>query len=562
MKSWKSVFHVSLAIACIAIAAAGCQSTAERDASARVETLADDGYYDLGAFHRRVATSSAEAQRWFDRGLLLCYGFNHEEAIRCFERAIEADPECAMAYWGVAYAYGPNINNTMMPPEAEKAAVAAVREAKKRVRSDEPLERALIDALATRYALPGEGDRSALDKAYVAAMREVYEDNRDDSDIIALFSEALMMLRPWRYWSPEGEPAPETPEIVATIEEGLAKFPDHPALCHFYIHTMEASPYRAKAMPAADRLGDYAPGSGHLVHMPSHIYIGVGDYPAAVLANQKAISADLDFVEREGPMNFYTLYRVHNYHFLTYAAMFDGRSEMALTSAREMVEQIPDPLLAQIPFILEAFLPIPLHVMIRFGQWDAVLEEPKPQDGRPFELAVWHYARGIAYATLDRVAEAEAERAAFRAVVPKVPENYILFQNACKDILAIAGHMLDGEIEYRKGNYDAAFASLREAVRHDDELNYDEPWGWMQPARHALGALLLEQGRVAEAASVYEKDLERYPNNGWTLRGLAECYERLGKSTLAAATEARFVKAWERADVTIRASCFCAIGDA
>jgi tetratricopeptide (TPR) repeat protein len=546
----------------------------------QTSTLADnvvEPFYELDGFHREVSTDSKEAQLWFDRGLLLCYGFNHEEAIRCFERALEADPDCAMAYWGIAYASGPNINNIEMDDEKDKRAWEAAKKAESLVqhRTDAnrsadvgtgigvrdakvpDVERALIAALQQRYQLPAPEDRTGLERAYADAMREVYEVHRDDPDVAALFAESLMILRPWKHWSPEGEPAAETPEIVATLESSLAHWPDHPALCHFYIHSMEMSPQPEKALPAAERLRQRATGPGHLVHMPSHIDVRLGRYDDAIMTNQHAIDSDQAYFRVAGGNNFYTLYRVHAFHFVVYAAMFDGQSELALDAARELVEQIPDELLVKWTDYVDAFVPTPLHALIRFGRWDEILSEPIPSEKLPVTRAVWHYARGIALATKGRLEQALAEQRAFKDAAEKVPETSILFNNKSRDILAVAEAMLEGEIEYRRGKFDAAFDQLEQAVRRDDALNYDEPWGWMQPARHALGALLLEQGRWNDAEEVYREDLLRHPENLWSLHGLAECLRQSSQLDEAVEVERRFEKAATRADVDIRASCYC-----
>lgn len=514
--------------------------------------------YSIGGFHRAVSTSSPEAQIWFDRGLALSYGFNHEEAIRCFERAAAVDPECAMAYWGIAYASGPNINNTEMEEEAVLRAHQNIDRARAKIAGANPLETALIEALAMRYAHPAPDDRSDLDLAYADAMRDVARAFPDDPDVAALFAESLMMLRPWYHWTPEGKPSPETPEIVEVLESALEIHPEHPGLCHFYIHTMEASPDPGVALPAADSLRDRLPGLGHLVHMPSHIYVLVGDYAAAVEVNQDAIEADGEYVKLAGVMNFYTLYRVHNYHFVVYAAMFDGQRERALTTSLEMVEQIPDEMLEALPDFLEAFVPTPLHVMVRFGMWEEILKQPEPPANQPVTRTVWHYARALAFATTNRVDEAAAEKKAFDKTLASIPDSRLLFNNSCNAILSVADAMLEGEIDYRRGDFDAAFEHLREAVRRDDNLNYDEPWGWMQPARHSLGALLLEQGQLQEAAEVYREDLRRHPKNAWSLLGLAECLERLGNTAEATSIRAQFDEACARSDVGIKASCYCA----
>jgi tetratricopeptide (TPR) repeat protein len=535
--------------------ATGCASTPE---SAPPSPTAAEPYYDLGGFHRAITAASPEAQTWFDRGLALCYAFNHEEAIRCFQRSLESDPDCAMAHWGVAYASGPNINNTEMDEAARalawNAVIAAARAADATDVTD--VERALIAAMGRRYSVSG-GDRAELDRYYAEAMRAVYETHPDDPDVAALFAEALMVLRPWNHWSKDGVPAPETPEIVGVLEAGMSIRPDHPGLCHFYIHTMEASPDPSVALAAADWLRDSMPGAGHLVHMPSHIDVLVGHYDSVIIANQLAIQADEEFVRREGAMNFYTLYRVHNYHFLVYGAMFDGQSALALETARELVRQIPEELLHEWTDFLDAFVPTALHVLVRFGRWDDILAEPRPDERLPVTLAVWHYARGLAYAATGRVAEAEAERRAFVAARDRVPETSILFNNTSRDILGVAQAMLDGEIEYRKGRHVRAFGRLAEAVRRDDALNYDEPWGWMQPARHALGALLLEQGRVTQAEAVYREDLRRHPYNPWSLHGLAECLRRTGRTEEAVKVAAQLEEATKRADVAIDRSCYC-----
>ncbi|MHC4136937.1 MAG: tetratricopeptide repeat protein [Planctomycetota bacterium] len=514
-------------------------------------------HYDIGNVQRRVTTDSSEAQLWFDRGLGLAYGFNHGEAVFCFEKAAEADPGCAMAYWGQAYALGPNYNDPAPSEKAGRAAHEALQRAMAVSDDEAPAEKALIGALGARYAWPVPEDRTPLDRAYAEAMRKVHAAHPDDPDICALTGEALLQLRPWALWSPEGDPAPETPEIRRVLEAGLVRWPKHPALAHLYIHAMEAGPEVAKAIPAAQSLETLKHGLGHLVHMPSHIYVWTGRYDDVIRTNLNAVRIDDAFVQHRGRNNFYTAYRIHNYHFVAYGAMWEGRRELALRYARAIPKEIPPELLAAAPDVFDIFMATPYHVMVRFGMWEEILREPEPARELLATRPVWHYARGLAFASLGRVEEAERAQRRFRSAKAAVPETRILFQNPVAKILAVAESFLAGEIEYRKENYDRAFPLLREAVRLDEKLNYDEPWGWMEPARHALGALLTEQRRYAEAMVVYEANLERYPENGWALHGLAECLKGLGRDEEAAAMDKRFERAWARSDIVIPGSCFC-----
>ncbi len=515
-------------------------------------------FADLGGnVHRKVTTRSATAQRYFDQGLTFVWGFNHEEAIRSFQEVARQDPRCAMAYWGMALAAGPNINNPAMDDSTSKAAFEAVEEAERRSGRATPVEKDLIAALTRRYVYPPPADRKSLDQAYADAMREVWRKYSQDSDVGALFAEALMDLRPWDLWSPEGEPRPETPEVLATIEAVLALAPDHPGGNHYYVHACEASPDPGKALPAADKLRNMVPGAGHLVHMPSHIDIRLGHYDEAIAANERGIAADLAYVNQVGRGGFYTLYRAHNYHFLAYAAMFDGRRELALQAARDMINEVPLELVRSLPNFLDAYLATPYHVMVRFGLWEGLLKEPAPPADLKATTAFWHGTRTVALAALGRVDEATAARAAFEVACAEVPAEYLLGNNPVRSVLDVARPFVEGELEYRKGNVDRAFELLRESVKRDEALRYDEPWGWMEPVSHALGALLLEQGRVAEATAVYRRDLELHPGNGWALHGLAECLRRSGEAAEAAAVEARYKEAWSEADIAIKASCFC-----
>ena len=527
------------------------------EGAAADEPAAVEEYYDVGGFHCRVTTAEEAAQRWFDRGLAMCYGFNHEEAVRCFERALAADPGMPMALWGIGYAWGPNINNMLIAPHQIAQAHTVIQLARLHSDRASPLEQALIEALANRYTVPVPEDRDPLNKAYADAMRDVYQRFRDRPLTAALLAESLMNLQPWNHWSPEGTAAPATGEIVKVLEAGLQRWPDHPALCHLYIHTMEASPSPQVALPAANRLRNAMPGVGHLIHMPTHIDVLLGDYAQVIQSNQRAIEADIQFLRREGAENFYTLYRIHNYHFLVYGAMFDGQSEVALRAARQLVEQVPETMLRGQTDLLDAFVPTPLHVLVRFGRWEDILQEEEPADYLPVTRSIWHYARGLAYAATGRVDQAEAEQQSFAEVRELVPDTSFLFQNASQNILGVAEAMLAGEIAYRQGHIERAFQHLREAVVRDDALHYDEPWGWMQPSRHALGALLLEQGRHREAEGVYRTDLEKHPHNPWALHGLGESLAAQGRSEEAAFEREKFRAAVKRSDVTIDRSCYC-----
>ena len=504
-------------------------------------------YYDLGGYHNQVSTKSPTAQAWFDRGLAMCHAFNHEEAVRCFEKSLAADPGMPMALWGMAYAWGPNINFMDVPPHQLAQGAFALRLASLQTQRGTQVEQALINALASRYAAPAPEDRKPLNRAYAEAMRKVYKQHPGDPLVAAL----------WGYWNPAGEPIEETSEQIAVLETALKRWPEHPALCHFYIHTMEASPNPAKALPAANALRQRMPGAGHLVHMPTHIDVRLGNYEEVVAANALAIKADQKFLEDQGPLNFYSYYRIHNYHFLVYGAMFDGQSELALRTAREIPKQIPEAMLKEQSDFLDAFMPMSLHVLVRFGRWDEILKEPEPAKYLPFSRAVRHYARALAFAAQGDVENASEEQDAFLDARDQVPETSYLFQNPSLNILGVAEAMIEGEIAYREGKFEDAFARLREAVDRDDALNYDEPWGWMQPARHALGALLLEQGRAAEAEAVYRDDLRHRPKNPWALHGLAESLQRQEKSEEAVKFRAQFDVASKRADVKIDRSCFC-----
>ncbi|MDH6565746.1 tetratricopeptide (TPR) repeat protein [Streptomyces sp. SAI-117] len=542
-------------------------------------------YYDLGSHGRPVSTDSAEAQLWFDRGLVWTYAFHHEEAVACFEKAAAADPDCAMAHWGIAYALGPNYNkpweffddrDLARTVERTHAAVESAHE-KAAVRAT-VVERALIGALRARYpqAEPAE-DCAVWNPPYADSMRAVHELAPDDADVAALYADALMNLTPWQLWDLRtGEPAAgaRTREARAVLERSLAGVTGrtHPGVLHLYVHLMEMSPTPELALPVADRLRGLVPDAGHLLHMPSHLEVLCGDYRRVVADNSAAIAADEKALERGGAMNFYTLYRSHNHHFKIYGAMFLGQSQTALEAAAQLEASIPEELLrVESPPMadwLEAFLAMRVHVLIRFGRWADILDLPLPADPRLYcvTTAMLHYARGVACSALGRITDAERERALFHRAAGEVPGTRMLFNNTCADILAIASAMLDGELAYRKGEFDVAFAALERSVALDDNLPYDEPWGWMQPTRHAYGALLLEQGRIAEAEAVYRADLGlddslprplQHPGNVWALHGLHECLVRGNKHGEARIVAQQLRIAAALADVPVEASCFC-----
>ena len=543
-------------------------------------------YYDLGGLHRAVSTRSGEAQVWFDRGLVWSYAFNHEEAVKCFERAAAHDDACAMAYWGVAYALGPNYNKPWdLFGRRERQSVVerthrAVEMARDHCAAASPVERALVEALCCRYPrvqVPSRKDCEVWNREYADAMAAVYARFADDLDVATLYADSMMNLTPWQLWDlKSGQPAKDarTPEIKRVLERALSLDGGsrHPGVLHLYIHLMEMSPSPELAMPAADNLRGLVPDAGHLNHMPSHLDVLVGDYARAVAANFSAIRADDKFYRREGPMNFYTLYRCHDFHFCLYSAMFAGQSRVALDTVARLEATISDELLrVRSPPMadwLESFLAMRLHALIRFGRWDDVLalSVPEDQDLYCVTTALTYYARTVALAALNRVDQARHQRALFLASVPRVKPTRTLFNNKCIDILCVAESLLEGEVAYRAGDHDAAFAHLRAAVVKYDGLPFDEPWGWMQPARHALGALLLERGRAADALDVYAADLGfdksvprayRHPNNVWALHGYHECLVRLGRTREADEVEPKLRKALQAADVEIRSSCFC-----
>ncbi|KAJ5152367.1 hypothetical protein N7492_010662 [Penicillium capsulatum] len=540
--------------------------------------------FDTGKFERPITTKSPDAQTWFNRGLTWAYGFNHQEAASCFERAIHNDPECAMAQWGLAYALGPNYNQPWEFFGADLKSVVqrtyqASRKAALLATNATPVEQAIITAIQARYQSeePASMEQyAAQNRAYADAMEVAYREFGDDLDVAALYTDSLLNLTPWKLWDLKtGEPTPgsRTLDAKSVLDKALKHEHayQHPGLLHLYIHLMEMSPTPELGLIPADYLRGLVPDAGHTSHMPSHLDLLVGDYRAAIRANQRATIADEKFMHHRGALNFYSIYRMHNYHTLVYAAMFAGQKDVALDAVNRMEATLPKELLGPMADFVEVFMSVRTHVMVRFGLWDEIIQRPLPEDAELFcvTTAAAHYAKGIAYAVTGDIPAAENQRDLYRAAAERVPESRLDWPNKCVDILGVAAAMLDGEIEYRKGNYTGSFEHLRRSVELDDGLGYSEPWSWMQPARHAYAALLLEQGYVEDAAVVYRADLgldksiiraRHHPNNVWSLQGYHECLVRLQRDSEAQVIESQLKIAIATADIPIKASCLCRKG--
>ena len=518
----------------------GCKS--------RTQAVADAGstplYDDLGTHHHTI-TGSADAEKYFDQGLRLVYAFNHDEAIASFKEGARRDPSCGMCWWGVAFALGPNINLPMDPkavPDAWDATQKAVALAPKL----SPAERDYIAAIARRYAAQPIDNRTPLDTAYARAMKALAAKYPDDPDAATLYAESLMDLQPWNYWTVGGEPKGAIKEIVATLEQVIAKDPIHPGACHYYIHAVEASLEPDKALPCADRLAQLMPGAGHIVHMPAHIYMRVGRYDLAVQHNQHAVTQDVSFIGRRHPAGMYPLiYTTHNYHFLSVALTMQGKAEESITAARAIRKYVPFDLMKQVP-PLEYFTPPVYSALARFERWDDILKEPAPPLELPYSVGYYHYVRGLALLATKGLDSAKPERDSLAAIQEALPPDQMANLNTMKNILTIALHHLDAEIALAQKKTDVAVKELKQGIAVEDGLTYDEPPAWYLPLRQVLGNTYLAAGRPKEAEEAFRDDLKRNRENGWSLRGLKAALEKQGKRQEAADVTARLDQAWPK----------------
>ena len=517
--------------------------------------------FDLGAHHRPVSTKSPEAQRAFDQGLIWSFAFNHEEAEKAFREAVRRDPDLAMAWWGIALVNGPHINNPTVDEAHAKVAWEALTEAKKRAGGASAVEKALIETLGARYALPQPEDRKALDEAYAKAMAGVRRRFPKDADVAALYAEALMDVHPWDQWTSDGKPRPGTQEILEAIEAARALSPRHPLALHMKVHALEASPHPENAKRAADLLRNLVPDSSHLVHMPAHIDARIGNWSEAAAANERALTADTRYNARVPEFGFYHIYEAHNAHFLAFTAEMEGRKAVALEMTKAVVDGLSPEFLKANAAIADSFTTVYWEAQKRFGMWDELLGAPEPPEYLPVSRAYRLFLRGVAFAALGQIEDAGKERAAFEEAVKRVPKDFLFGTNAAADVLGVCAPYLDGEIAYRKGDLETAISRLREAVTREDALKYDEPPDMTVPSRHALGAVLLAAKEPKQAEAVYRADLVRYPENGWSLQGLARALRAQGRTKEAGTANARFRKAWARADVEVASSCLCVSGE-
>ena len=514
---------------------------------------------NISNYHHPISTKSQLAQRYFDQGLIFTYGFNHAEAARSFAQAATLDTNCAMCYWGIALVKGPNINANMEDSDVLEAG-EALQKAIELSQNATPQEKDYIQAVAKRYPPQAVADRKSFDIAYAKAMGELYKRYPDDLDAATLFAEAQMDIMPWDYWTKEGEAKPETKQILATLESVLKRNPNHPGANHMYIHAVEASPNPQLAIASADRLGNLVPEAGHLVHMPSHIYIRVGRYHDAVVANQRAIVADQHYITQCHAQGFYNLaYMPHNHHFLLAAATMDGESKLAIKAARHTVAMV-DQKLMHLPeyATLQHYYSMLLYTLTKFGKWDEILQEKAPAVDLIYSTGVWHYARGIAFTGKGELKKAaqELEQLQLIANDPSLEKVVIWGINSSVSLMEIASHVLAGEIAAKQEDYQKAISQLSQAVEVEDNLRYDEPSTWYSSVRQSLGAVLLAANRPQDAETAYREDLKRNPENGWSLFGLAQSLKTQGKIKEAQQVEVAFQKAWKYADVKLAASEF------
>ena len=543
--------------------------------------------FNTGTYSFKISTSSEDAQIWFDRGLIWAYGFHWEEAVMCFKESVKADSKCAMSWWGVAYAAGPYYNrmwhqlDEIELPNVLTECFKASQTALKLCDEVTSLEKDLIFALSKRHPSDqAPEDFSLWNDNYAQAMRDMNKKYPDNPDVSSLFAEAIMSRTPWQLWDlstglpKEGASTIEAKETLENAIDNVERNGSHPhaGLLHYYIHVMEMSPIPEAALRAGDLMRTLVPDCGHLLHMPTHIDFQCGNYNDVVTRNSEAIEADKKVIERDGVLNLFASSLIHNIHFKLYGAMFLGQYSAAMEAVNQFDDLIPDALIRikspPMADLFEGYYGLKYHALIRFGKWEEIISMPAPNDPDLYLVttAIYRYARALAYAASGDVLSADTEQELFKHAFEKVPETRLMFNNKCSDLLKIADAMLMGEIEYRKNNFEVAFKCLTKAIDNEDSLPYDEPWGWMQPARHALGALLLEQGEIERAEAVYREDLgfdssviraRRHPNNIWSLHGLTECLKKQNKQSELNLIAQNLDLAMGRADVPIKASCFC-----
>jgi tetratricopeptide (TPR) repeat protein len=556
--------RMGLLVVSVVLASSGCGGGADSQSSAKpAQTLAQRAgaplFDGMGDYYMPITTADPDAQRYFDQGMVLAFGFNHAESIRSFRAAQTLDPTCAMCFWGEALATGPNINVTsngkaVMTPAERADARAAIDQALALMDGVTPKERDWIQALDQRYDGQADTPRDPLDRAWADALAEMAARYPDDTTVASVYAEALMNTMPWDYWGPDGEAKPDTQAVITSLEAVMAADPDHPLALHLYIHALEASSNAKRAEPAADRLANLVPGSGHLVHMPSHIYFRVGRYQDSALANIRAAEVDEAYIAQCNAQGFYpALYYPHNIHFLWASATMQGQSALSLDSARRVVANVRVEQVEQFPTI-QFFRTVPMLSLVRFARWEEILVEPEPYQPFAFARAIWHYGRGVAHAALGDPEAALIELAAIEQLEPEVDEIFMGNVYPARDLLGIAKALLAGEMAYRAGDAATAVLAFEEAVAMQDSLPYTEPPFWYYPTRQSLGAALLASDRVAEAQAVFERDLEQYPMNGWSMFGLAEALRRQGDDAGAGKVAARFETVWQFADVELTSS--------
>lgn len=506
--------------------------------------------------HRRDVTATTEARAWFDQGLRLTYAFNHDEAARSFARAAVADPSCAMCYWGASLVLGPNYNVPMLPERAQTA-WDALQRAKALAPRGRPVEQALIGALGQRYGGPAPLDPPSMQpysQAYAAAMREVAKRFPRDLDVQVLFAESMMDLNPWKLWSLDGKPAPGTEELVAVLERVLAESPLHPGANHYYIHAVEASKHPERALPSAERLAALMPGAGHVVHMPAHIFQRVGRYADASAANERAIAADLLYMQATTPPGYYGMYLGHNHGFLAFSASMEGRRAVALEAARASAAAMPPGMIDMMPG-MDFFASEPILAMVRFGAWKELLAEPRPQERYPVHLALWLHGNGMARASTGDLAGARKNLAELAGLEKSIPEDMLASNNRARDVVAVAAKVLEARIAERAKSK-SALPTWDQAVHLADKLAYSEPDDWFYPVRHFQGQALLDAGRAQDAEVVYRTDLEKHPHNGWALFGLWKALVAQKRPDEAAPVKEQFDLAWANADIELTRTAF------